>query len=144
VFLPKGIAEKEMYSDRSRLTVAEYMQLLDPPAIQAANLIWDEEDLARQADARRQYLDREKRVEKWFNIISADLEKKKKVEFGDYFFKMLNAENDLEAAVKEATLVLKEFSGKQGFEVIVKEEFALDPKQPNVGLWKMQIKSTVS
>lgn len=144
VFLPKGIAEKEVYSDRSRLTVAEYLQLLDPPAVQAANLIWDEEDLARQADARRQYLAREKRVEEWFTIISTDLEKKKKVEFGDYFFKMLNAENDLEAAVKEATLVLKEFSGKKGYEVTVKEEFALDPKQPNVGLWKMQIKSTVS
>lgn len=144
VSLPKNIREKEFYSDRSRLTDIEYMQLLDPPPVQVHDLSWDEEDLKMQAERRRQQIEREKRIEMWFNTICEDLDKKKKINFGDYYYKILHKENDYEAAIKEATLVLKEFT-KQGYDVNVREEFVLDPKQPNIGIWKMQItKSTAS
>ncbi|GAB4130967.1 MAG: hypothetical protein Fur0041_00770 [Bacteroidia bacterium] len=144
VFLPKNIPVKEIYSDRSRLTGIDYLQLLDPPPVQLTDHSWDEEDLRRQADLRRAQIEREKRIEHWFNVISEEVDKKKKVNFGDYYFKILQKENDYEAAIKEATLVLKEFSKKEGYEVTVREEFVLDPKQPNIGIWKMQIKNTAS
>jgi hypothetical protein len=144
IFLPKNIKEKEIYSDRSRLMDLEYMQLLDPPPVEVQSLNWDEDDLALQAEKRRQFIYREQRIEWWFEKITSDLEKKKKVNFGDYYYQILHKENDYEAAIKEATLVLKEFT-KQGFDVTVQEEFVLDPKQPNIGIWKMQIaRSTVS
>ncbi|TND10526.1 MAG: hypothetical protein FD123_168 [Bacteroidetes bacterium] len=144
VFLPDNITQKDVYSDRSRLTMVDYLALLEPPAVEVRDMIWDEADLKRQADDRRAQLEREKRIDHWFKVISDDLEKKKKVDFGSYFYKILHKENDLETAIKEATQVLKEFSSKPGFEVTVKEEFQLDPKQPNVGIWKMQIKNTAS
>ena len=144
VFLPKNIREKEFYSDRSRITDIDYMQLLDPPPVQVTDHSWDEEDLHRQAELRREFIAREQRIEKWFNTICADVEKKKKVNFGDYYYKILQKENDYEAAIKEATLVLKEFTKKEGYEVTVSEEFVLDPKQPHIGIWKMQIKNTAS
>lgn len=144
VFLPKNIREKDIYSDRTRITDIEYMQLLDPPPIQIQNHNWDEEDLHRQAELRREFIAREQRVEKWFNTICEDVKKKKKVNFGDYYFKILQKENDYEAAIKEATLVLKEFTKMEGYEVTISEEFVLDPKQPNIGIWKMQIKNTAS
>ena len=59
-------------------------------------------------------------------------------------FKILHKENDYEAAVKVATETLREFSKKEGYEVIVSEEMLLDPKQPYTGIWKMQIKNTAS
>lgn len=144
VFLPKNISGKEIYSDRSRLTDIEYMQLLEPPAIMVQNLDWDAEDLRRQAELRRSQIAREKRIEEWFEVISADVKKKKKVNFGDYYYKILQKDNDYEEAIKEATLVLKEFSKMEGYEITVSEEFVLDPKQPNIGIWKMQIKNTAS
>lgn len=145
VFLPKNIREKEFFSDRTRITDIEYMQLLEPPPITVQNLDWDAEDLARQAELRRRFIEREQRIEQWFNAISEDVEKKKKVNFGEYYYKILHKDNDYEEAIKEATLVLKEFTKKEGYEVTVSEEFVLDPKQPNIGIWKMQIKkSTVS
>ena len=144
VFLPKNIAEKDYYSDRSRLTGIDYMQLLEPPPVQIIQQNWDEEDLKRQAELRRSQIARDKMVEMWFETISAEVEKKKKVNFGDFYFKILQKENDYEAAIKEATMVLKEFSKKEGYEVIVREEFALDPKQPNIGIWKMQIKKSTA
>lgn len=144
VFLPKNIKEKDIYSDRTRITDVEYMQLLDPPAIQIQNLNWDEEDLHRQAELRRSQIARDKLVEHWFNVISEDAKKKKKVNFGDYYYKILHKENDYEAAIKEATLVLKEFTKMEGYEITIDEQFVLDPKQPNIGIWKMQIKNTAS
>jgi len=144
IFLPKNISEKEIYADRSRLTGIDYMQLLDPPPVQIHNLQFDEEDLRRQAEARMRQIEREKRIEHWFNKISEDLTKKKKINFGDYYYQILQKENDYEAAIKAATLVLKEFSKLKEFEVSVREEFVLDPKQPNIGIWKMQIKNTAS
>ncbi len=144
VFLPKNIAQKEVYSDRSRITSIDYLQLLDPPPVNAAVLDFDEDDLALQAEVRRQQIARDKRIEEWFNVICNDLTKKKKINFGDYYYKILAKDNDYEAAVKEATLVLKEFSKKEEFEVTVTEEFVLDPKQPNIGIWKMQIKNIAS
>ncbi|HTL80072.1 MAG TPA: hypothetical protein VL651_00130 [Bacteroidia bacterium] len=144
VFLPKGIHEVELYMDRSRLMEPEYMQLLEPPPIQLHNHEWDVDDLHRQAENRRRQIERDKRVEDWFNKISADLEKKKKVNFGDYYYQILFKDNDYEEAIKEATMVLKEFSKMQNVEVTVREEFQLDPKQPNIGIWKMQLKNTAS
>jgi hypothetical protein len=144
VFLPKNMPEKEFYSDRSRLTEPEYLQLLEPPAVTIQNLDWDHEDLHRQAELRRSQIAREKRIEHWFGLISEEAKKKKKVNFGDYYFKILQQENDYEAAIKEATLVLKEFSKMEGYEIIVSEEFQLDPKHPSIGIWKMQIRSTAS
>lgn len=144
IFLPSNIEQKDVYSDRSRLTMVDYLPLLEPPAVEVRDMMWDEEDLKRQAELRRSQIERDKRIEHWFQEISREAEKKKTVDFGNYFFKILSKENDLETAIKEATLVLKEFSNKPGFEVTVKEEFALDPKQPNVAIWKMQIKNTAS
>lgn len=144
VFLPANIEQKEIYSDRSRLTMVDYLPLLEPPPVEVREPVWDEADLARQADARRRQIERDKRVEHWFTVISAEAEKKKKVDFGPYFFKIMSTENDIETAIKEATLVLKEFSNKPGYEVTVKEEFAVDPKHPNIAIWKMQIKNTAS
>jgi hypothetical protein len=144
VFLPKNISQKEIYSDRSRVVGIDYLQLLEPPPIQLQNLSWDEDDLARQAELRRQYLARERRIEEWFNIISSDVEKKKKINFSDYYFKIMYKDNDFEQAIKEATLVLKEFTKHPDYEVTVSEEFNLDPKHPHIGIWKMQIKSTAS
>ena len=80
----------------------------------------------------------------WCDQIIADGEKKKKINFADYYFKVLQKENDYEAAVKIATETLREFSKKEGFEVTVSEEMMLDPKQPYTGIWKMQIKNTGS
>lgn len=144
VFLPKNIREIDLYMDRSRLMEPEYMQLLEPPPIQLHNHEWDADDLARQAERRRQQIARDKRVEDWFNKICVDLEKKKKVNFADYYYQILFKDNDYEEAIKEATLVLKECSKMENVEVTVREEFQLDPKQPHIGIWKMQIKSTVS
>lgn len=144
VFLPKGIREKELCNDRARITGIDYWQLLEPPPIQLQTLSWDEEDLSRQADMRRQYLAREKRIEGWFNVITTDLQKKKKINFSDYYFKIMTKDNDFEEAVKEATLVLKEFTKNPDFEVTVSEEFNLDPKHPSIGIWKMQIKNIAS
>lgn len=144
VFLPKNIYEKEIYSDRSRITGIDYWQLLEPPPIQLQTLTWDEDDLSRQADLRREYLAREKRIEDWFNIITTDLTKKKKINFSDYYYKIMTKDNDFEEAIKEATLVLKEFTKNPDYEVTVSEEFNLDPKHPSVGIWKMQIKNTAS
>ncbi|MBI3511722.1 MAG: hypothetical protein HY064_13765 [Bacteroidetes bacterium] len=144
IFLPKNIAEKEMYMDRSRLMDVEYMQLLEPPAIQLLNHEFDVDDLHRQAEDRRRQIERDKKIEEWFNIISEDLAKNKKVNFGDYYYRILQKENDFEAAVKEANLVLKEFSKMENVEVTVNEEFQFDSKQPNIALWKMQLKNTVS
>jgi len=144
IFLPSNIEQKDVYSDRSRLTMIDYLPLLEPPAVQLQDHVFDEEDLRRQADARLRQIERERRIEHWLGVIAADAEKKKKVDFGPYFYKILQQENDLETAIKEATLVLKEFSAKPGFEVTVKEEFVIDPKQPNVAIWKMQIRNTAS
>lgn len=144
VFLPKGMQPKEYYSDRSRLTGMDYMQLLEPPPIQVTSHNWDEEDLHRQAELRRSQIARDKLVALWCDQIIADAEKKKKINFGDYYFKVLQKENDYEAAVKIATETLREFSKKEGYEVTVSEEMLLDPKQPYTGIWKMQIKNTGS
>jgi hypothetical protein len=144
VTLPKNIVTKDLYSDRSRLTSIDYYQLLDPPPVLVQDLTWDEEDLHRQALLRQSQIDREIRIEKWISDITAELEKKKKVNFADYYYKILFKDNDLEAAIKTATLVLKEFNKMENVEVTVREEFALDPKQPNIGIWKMQLKSTAS
>ncbi|HLG04386.1 MAG TPA: hypothetical protein VI731_12380, partial [Bacteroidia bacterium] len=144
VFLPENITEKEYYSDRSRLTDLEYMQLLEPPAITIRNHEWDEADLRLQLELRRSQIDRDKRIEHWFGVINNDLQKKKKINFADYYFKILQQENDFEAAVKEANLVLKEFSKMEGFEVSVSEDLVTDPKHPSIGIWKMQIKNTAS
>jgi hypothetical protein len=144
VTLPKNIVTKDLYSDRSRLTSIDYYQLLDPPPVLVQDLTWDEEDLHRQALLRQSQIDREIRIEKWISDITTELEKKKKVNFADYYYKILFKDNDLEAAIKTATLVLKEFNKMENVEVTVREEFALDPKQPNIGIWKMQLKSTAS
>ncbi|MCA6363973.1 MAG: hypothetical protein IM638_13115 [Bacteroidetes bacterium] len=144
VFLPKNITTKDLYSDRSRLTSIDYYQLLDPPPVLVQDLSWDEEDLKRQAMLRQQQIDREIRIEKWIGDITAELEKKKKVNFADYYYKILFKDNDLEAAIKTATLVLKEFTKMENVEVTVREEFVLDAKQPNIGIWKLQLKSTAS
>lgn len=144
VFLPKGMQPKEYYCDRSRLTGMDYMQLLEPPPIEVHNHNWDEEDLKRQAELRRAQIARDKLVAQWCDQIIADGEKKKKINFADYYFKILQKENDYEAAVKIATETLREFSKKEGFEVTVSEEMMLDPKQPYTGIWKMQIKNTAS
>jgi hypothetical protein len=117
---------------------------MDPPPVLVQDLTWDEEDLHRQALLRQSQIDREIRIEKWIGAISAELEKKKKVNFSDYYFKILQKDNDLEAAIKTATLVLKEFTKQENVEVVVREEFALDPKQPTIGIWKLQLKSTAS
>lgn len=144
VFLPKGMQPKEYYSDRSRLTGMDYMQLLEPPPIQVTDHSWDEADLKRQAELRRAQIARDKLVAQWCDQIIADGEKKKKINFSDYYYKVLQKENDYEAAVKIATETLREFSKKEGFEVTVSEEMMLDPKQPYTGIWKMQIKNTGS
>jgi hypothetical protein len=144
VFLPKGMEPKEYYSDRSRITGMDYMQLLEPPPIEITNHNWDEEDLKRQAELRRAQIARDKLVAQWCDQIIADGEKKKKINFADYYFKILQKENDYEAAVKVATETLREFSKKEGYEVTVSEEMVLDPKQPYTGIWKMQIKNTAS
>ncbi|HET6992776.1 MAG TPA: hypothetical protein VFJ43_15690 [Bacteroidia bacterium] len=144
VFLPKGMEPKEYYCDRSRLTGMDYMQLLEPPPIVVTDHNWDEEDLKRQAELRRAQIARDKLVAQWCDQIIEDAQKKKKINFGEYYFKILQKENDYEAAVKVATETLREFSKKEGFEVTVSEEMLLDPKQPYTGIWKMQIKNTAS
>ncbi|HEU4719178.1 MAG TPA: hypothetical protein VFU15_15145, partial [Bacteroidia bacterium] len=144
VFLPDNIREKDLLIDRSRLLTIDYMQLLEPPPVQVANPEFDRDDLALQAEVRRRQIERDKRVEQWFTKISEELKKKKKVNFGDYYYQIMQKDNDYEAAIKEATLVLKEFSKMEGVEVTVREEFVLDPKQPNIGIWKMQLKNTAS
>lgn len=144
IFLPDNIEQKTLYSDRSRLTMVDYLQMLEPPAVQVQDLMFDEDDLQRQAEMRQRQIDRDKRIDYWFNTISAEAEKKKKVDFGPYFYKILHHGDDLETAIKEATMVLKEFSNKPGYEVTVKDEFVTDIKHPNVAIWKMQIKNTAS
>lgn len=144
VFLPKNIEEKSYYCDRSRLTGMDYMQLLDPPPIQVFDQNWDEEDLKRQAELRRAQIARDKLVAHWCDLILADAEKKKKINFSDYYYKILQKENDYEAAVKVATESLRELSKKEGIEVIISEEMMLDPKHPYTGIWKMQTKNTGS
>jgi hypothetical protein len=144
VFLPKGMEPKEYYCDRSRLTGMDYMQLLEPPPIVVTDHNWDEEDLHRQAELRRSQIARDKLVAQWCDQIIEDATKKKKINFGEYYFKILQKENDYEAAVKVATETLREFSKKEGYEVVVSEEMLLDPKQPYTGIWKMQIKNTAS
>jgi hypothetical protein len=144
VFLPKNIEEKSYYCDRSRLTGMDYMQLLEPPPIQVMDQNWDEEDLKRQAELRRAQIARDKLVAYWCDTILADAEKKKKINFSDYYFKILQKENDYEAAVKVATESLRELSKKEGIEVIISEEMMLDPKHPYTGIWKMQTKNTGS
>ncbi len=144
ITLPKNIQTKDIYMDRSKLLTLDYMQLLEPPPVQLQSHDFDEEDLKRQAMIRQQQIDRERRIEHWYEKISSDLEKKKKVNFGEYYYQILHKDNDFEQAIKTATLVLKEFTKKEGFEVSVSEEFVLDPKQPNIGIWKMQVKNTGS
>lgn len=144
VFLPKNIQPKEFYSDRSRLNSIDYYQLLDPPPVLVQDLTWDADDLKRQAELRQNQIDREIRIEKWIAKMSAELEKKKKVNFSDYYYQILFKDNDFEAAIKAATMALKEFSKMENVVVEVREEFVLDPKQPNIGIWKMQARSTAS
>ncbi len=144
VFLPKGMQPKEYYSDRSRLTGMDYMQLLEPPPIVVQQQNWDEEDLHRQAELRRSQIARDKLVAHWCDLIADDAQHKKKINFGEYYFKILQKENDYEAAVKVATETLREFAKKDGFEVTVSEDMQLDSKHPYTGIWKMQIRNTVS
>jgi hypothetical protein len=145
VFLPENIAVKEYYSDRSRITGIDYMQLLEPPPIQNLLHNWDEEDLHRQAELRRRQIARDKLVAYWCDMIIADSEKKKKINFSDYYYKILQKENDYEAAVKVATETLREFAKRDGYQVTISEEMMLDSKHPYTGLWKMQItRNTVS
>lgn len=144
VFLPKGMEPKEYYSDRSRITGVDYMQLLEPPPIVVQQQNWDEEDLHHQAEVRRAQIARDKLVAMWCDQIIADVNTKKKINFSDYYYKILQKENDYEAAVKVANEILRDFSKKEGYEVIVSEEMMLNPKHPYTGIWKMKIKNTGS
>ena len=63
----------------------------------------------------------------------------KKVEFSNFFYKILDQEKDLEIAFKEAHMMLKEYAFNPNYTVKIDEKFMLNEKQPNIAIWKMQI-----
>ena len=131
--------EKEIYFSQPKFTQIEYLNLLDPPVMDVQNIDFDGEDLKRQMEDRMRQIERDRRVEHWFNEINTKLSDGKKVEFSNFFYKILDQEKDLEIAFKEAHMMLKEYAFNPNYTVKIDEKFMLNEKQPNIAIWKMQI-----
>lgn len=131
--------DKEIYFSQPKFTQIEYLSLLDPPAMDIHNVDFNEEDLKRQMADRMRQIERDRRIEHWYNEINTKVKEGKKVEFSNYFYKILDQEKDLEIAFKEAHLMVKEFAFNPNFVVKIDEKFMLNEKQPNIAIWKMQI-----
>ena len=108
-------------------------------------MTFDAADLERQKNNKLLQISRERRIEHWFGEINTKLKEGKEVEFGDYFYKILDQEKDLEIAIKEATLMLREYAFNPKYTLNIDEKFIVHKKHPHTAIWKMQIQqNTVS
>ncbi len=131
--------EKVIYYSYNKFTQVEYLSLLDPPPMDIENIDFDGADLKRQMDLRQLQIERDRRIEHWFSEIDLQLKEGKKVEFANYFFQILDQEKDIEIAIKEATLMLKEYAFSKEYELTIDEKFITHTKHPHTAIWKMQI-----
>lgn len=137
--------EKEVYFSQPKFTQIEYYNLLDPLPMDIENVDFDAEDLQRQMALRLRQMERDQRVEHWFKEIDTKLNDGKKVEFANYFYKILEQEKDLETAIKEAHMMVKEYAFSPKYTLKIDEKFMINDKQKNIAIWKMQIQqNTVS
>ncbi|MBC7412617.1 MAG: hypothetical protein H7331_09215 [Bacteroidia bacterium] len=135
--------DKSVYYNYSKFTQVEYLNLLDPPPMEIYDMTFDAADLERQKNNKLLQLSRERRIEHWFGEINTQLKEGKEVEFGDYFYKILDQEKDLEIAIKEATLMLREYAFNPKYTLNIDEKFIVHKKHPHTAIWKMQIQQNI-
>jgi len=135
--------EKLLIPQSTKFLKVDYVEFTEPDTVENQEVEFDPKENASQIEKRLKQIEKNKQIEIWYNRISSDLlalEINKSVNFTDYFFKILEQENqDLELAIKIANKIFSDFSKNIKFLVDIDKTVEINKSIPDVALWKMTI-----
>lgn len=139
---PSMVSEKVIIDLQPKLyAIAPKINFLEPPAITPNQPQFNADDRHRQIENYKKQIIRKNRVIEWLNTIENDLHEKKIIEFSDYFYSILEQDdNDFEIAVKVANNLIKKYNNNKDYEIKTTNQFSIISKYQNFATWQMKIK----
>jgi len=135
--------EKLILPQPSKFLKVEYVEFTEPDTIETQDAEYDHNENTLQIEKRKQQIEKNRKIEIWFNRILNDLqalEINNSIIFTNYFFKILEQENqDLELAIKIANKVFSDFSKNHNFSVEIDKTLEINTSINDIALWKMTI-----
>jgi len=135
--------EKLVFTQPIKFLKVEYVEFTEPETVEIQEAEFDHKENALQIEKRLKQIEKNRKIEIWFNRIFTDLQAidiNKSINFADYFFKILETENeDLELAIKVANKVFSDFSKNNKFQVKIDKTLEINTYSNDIALWKMTI-----
>ncbi len=82
-------------------------------------------------------------INSFIGLIKNDLEEKKIISLKDYFFEILFESRNMNVPVRIAYLLVKEYKEKEGYEIVIQNQYTRNPKFNNILLWNLEIKKKI-
>jgi len=121
----------------------EYVEFTEPDTNETQEADFDPEANKLQIEKRRNQLEKNKKIEYWYNQFDTsikELKLKEELEFSDFFYEILKIENqDIEIALKVANKVFTNISKDDKFQLDIDKKFETSKDIKDIALWKMKI-----
>ena len=142
--LPQKIEFSKLnFPQIDKFTRTEYIEFTEPDTNETQEADFDPEANRLQIEKRRNQLEKNKKIEFWYNQFYTtikELKLKEVLEFSDFFYKILKTENqDIEIALKVANKVFTNFSRDDKFKLDIDRKFETSKDIKDIALWKMKI-----
>ncbi len=96
-------------------------------------------NLKTAANKSRKRQEQARKIESWFNNLREQLITKDEIQYSTFYMEMLEAEKDVELAIKGTEHILKKLR-QEKFQIETTRDFNIDNNNPNNAIWNIKIK----
>ena len=142
--LPQNIEFSKLnFPQIDKFIRTEYVEFTEPDTNETQEADFDPEANKLQIEKRRNQLEKNKKIEYWYNQFYTsikELKLKEELEFSGFFYEILKIENkDIEIALKVANKVFTNISRDDKFQLDIDKKFETSKDIKDIALWKMKI-----
>ena len=142
--LPQNIEFSKLnFPQIDKFIRTEYVEFTEPDTNETQEANFDPEANRLQIEKRRNQLEKNKKIEFWYNQFYTTIKELKlneELEFSNFFYEILKTENqDIEIALKVANKVFTNFSRDDKFQLDIDRKFETSKDIKDIALWKMKI-----
>jgi hypothetical protein len=96
-------------------------------------------NLKTAANKSRKRQEQARKIESWFNNLREQLITKDEIQYSTFYMEMLEAEKDVELAIKGTEHIMKKLR-QEKFQIETTRDFNIDNNNPNNAIWNIKIK----